>query len=281
MARALSEAQRETFARDGFLTIEGFADPADCRALIDRARGIVDAFDPDAVRSVFSTKRQQHTTDDWFLSSGGEIRCFFEEEAFDDTGALRQDKHLSINKIGHALHDRDPVFDRFSRDRRLAGICADVGMADPRLIQSMYIFKQPRIGGEVVCHQDSTFLWTEPKSCVGLWFALEDATVENGCMWGLPGRHREGLRKRMVRDGQGGVRMETLDPAPFPTEGEVPLEAAAGTLILLHGEAPHRSGANRSDRSRHAYAVHVIDGACAYPADNWLQRPADLPVRGF
>ena len=154
-------------------------------------------------------------------------------------------------------------------------------MADPLLIQSMYIFKQPRIGGEVVCHQDSTFLYTEPKSCVGLWFALEDATVENGCMWGLPGRHRDGLRARMVRDGNGGVRMDRRDPTPFDNDGEVPLEAPAGTLILLHGEAPHRSGANRSDRSRHAYALHVIDGASAYPPDNWLQRPADLPVRGF
>jgi len=219
MARVLTDAQRETFAREGFLTITGFADPADCRALMARARAIVDDFDPDSVRSVFSTKRQQHTTDDWFLSSGGAVRCFFEEEAFDEAGRLRQDKHLSINKIGHALHDRDPVFDRFSRDPRLAGICADVGMADPLLIQSMYIFKQPRIGGEVVCHQDSTFLYTEPKSCVGLWFALEDATVENGCMWGLPGRHRDGLRARMVRDGNGGVRMDRRDPTPFDNDG--------------------------------------------------------------
>ena len=56
--------------------------------------------------------------------------------------------------------------------------------------------------------------------------------------------------------------MVTLDPAPLPTEGLVPLPARKGTLVLLHGQLPHRSGPNRSDRSRHAYALHLIDGAC-------------------
>ena len=55
----------------------------------------------------------------------------------------------------------------------------------------MYIFKQPNIGGEVTCHQDSTFLYTEPIDIVGLWFALEDATIENGCLWAIPGGHRQ------------------------------------------------------------------------------------------
>lgn len=50
-------------------------------------------------------------------------------------------------------------------------------------VQSMYIFKQPSIGGEVVPHQDSAFLSTDPPSCIGLWFALEDANKENGCLW--------------------------------------------------------------------------------------------------
>ncbi len=54
-------------------------------------------------------------------------------------------------------------------------------------LQSMYIFKQPSIGGVVVPHQDSTFIHTTPLSCVGLWWALEDATRDNGCLWAMPG----------------------------------------------------------------------------------------------
>jgi len=269
------------FERDGYLALPGFASRGTCEAMAARARELVAAFDPGTVASVFSTTDQAQTTDDYFLSSGGEVRFFFEEEAFDEGGRLRQAKELSINKIGHALHDRDPLFSEVSRDPRLAGICADLGMREPLLMQSMYIFKQPRIGGEVVCHQDSTFLWTEPESCIGFWLAVEDATTENGCMWALPGRHRDPLKARFRREPGGGVAMDVLDPAPWPSDGEVPLEAEQGTLILLHGRLPHRSGPNRSDRSRHAYTLHVVDGACAYPSDNWLQRdPAD-PARGF
>jgi phytanoyl-CoA hydroxylase len=216
------------------------------------------------------------------------VRCFFEEEAFDADGALEVPKAQAINKIGHAQHDLDPTYDAFSRAEALAEIVDDLGVADPRLLQSMHIFKQPRIGGEVTCHQDATFLWTEPDSVVGLWFALEDATLDNGCLWAEPGGHRGPVRQRFVRAGAtdaDGTSFEQLDPTPLPEPGEggslVPLEVEAGTLVVLHGRLPHWSGPNRSDRSRHAYSVHVIDGRAEYPAVNWLQRPADLPLRGF
>ena len=63
--------------------------------------------------------------------------------------------------------------------------------------------QQPNIGGEVVPHQDSTFIYTEPLSCVGLWWALEDADKSNGCLWALPEEHRKGLRRRFyVKDGK-------------------------------------------------------------------------------
>ncbi|MEX1265818.1 MAG: hypothetical protein WEA08_02775, partial [Woeseia sp.] len=53
------------------------------------------------------------------------------------------------------------------------------------------------------------------------------------------------------------------------------------TLVIFDGRAPHLSGPNRSDKSRHAYTLHVIDRNCHYPANNWLQRRSDLPLRGF
>ncbi|MEL0075872.1 MAG: phytanoyl-CoA dioxygenase family protein, partial [Ilumatobacter sp.] len=81
-----------------------------------------------------------------------------------------------------------------------------IGIPDALALQSMYIFKQPGIGGEVACHQDSTFLYTDPLSVTGFWFALENATVDNGCMWAAPGGHREPLRqlfKRVGDDAEG------------------------------------------------------------------------------
>lgn len=153
-------------------------------------------------------------------------------------GALVRPIEQSINKIGHALHDLDPVFSRFSRDPRLAELAAAIGLANPLLLQSMYIFKQPHIGGEVAPHQDHTFLWTDPPSATGLWFALEDATLENGCLWALPGGHAEPPRKRFYRAPAGGTGFEILDDRPLPSTGMVPLEVPRGSCIVLRGLLP-------------------------------------------
>ena len=277
----LNDGQKRQYDRDGFLILPGFKSAADIQAVRRRAGEIVDAFDPAESRSIFTTSDQGKRTDRWFLDSGDKVRCFFEEEAFDDSGALRQAKALSINKIGHALHDLDPEFSAFSRDARLAALAADIGLADPLIWQSMYIFKQPGIGGEVRWHQDATFFETDPITVTTFWFALEDADLSNGCLWVEPGGHRGPLRERFVRDGDA-THIETLDPTPWPAgAAAVPVAVAAGTLVVFQGTLPHYSAPNRSPVSRHAYTLHVTDGRAAYAPHNWLQRGADLPVRGF
>ena len=275
----VSDDHLSGYQRDGFLVIEGFAAPATCAGLMARANALVADFAPGAAASVFSTLDQEHATDQYFLESGDQVRFFFEEEAFDAAGRQRQPKARSINKIGHALHDLDPVFRDFSYQPALAALVGALGLAEPLTLQSMYIFKQPGIGGQVVWHQDSSFLHTEPDSVVGLWLALEDATVENGCLWALPGGHLGALKSRFVRAPGGGVTTIVHDPSPWPDQRFVPLETPRGTLVVLHGRLPHGSAANRSARSRHAYSLHVIDGACHYAGDNWLQRGPDLPLR--
>ena len=145
----------------------------------------------------------------------------------------------------------------------------------------MYIFKSPEIGGEVMCHQDATYLFTEPSSVVGLWFALEEATCENGCLWALPGGHQRGLTSRFRRTEEGGLTTDIYQRAEWSADKLVPIEAAKGTLVLLDGYCPHYSAPNLSAKSRHAYTLHIIDGACTYPENNWLIRPPGLPLRGF
>jgi phytanoyl-CoA hydroxylase len=279
--KRLSPAQLAQYERDGFLLIEDFKSMEECAALRARAAELVREFDPAGVRSIFSTHEQTRTSDDYFLESGARISFFFEEEAFLPDGRLNQSKERSLNKIGHALHDLDPVFENFSRAPELVQLSADLGFNRPLLVQSMYIFKQPNIGGEVTCHQDATFLYTEPLSVVGLWFALEDATLENGCLWAIPSGHQAGLKKRFVRAPEGGTRLEILDQDSWPLEELVPLEARAGTLIILNGLLPHMSYPNRSEKSRHAYTLHIIEGDSYYGPENWLQRTSELPLRGF
>ncbi len=277
----LSDDMLADYQDAGVLILRNFVSVEACAALRQRALELVDAFDPEEVRSVFSTTEQTQLDDDYFIESGDKIRFFLENDAFGDDGKLRQEKKHSLNKMGHAMHDLDPVFDRFSRTPELAEVVKRIGFVEPAILQSMYIFKPPNIGGEVVCHQDSTYIYTEPESCVGFWFALEDATLENGCMQFIPGGHKLPLKKRNYRGADGKLVTETLDDTPWPEEKKQPAEAPAGTLVIFDGRAPHLSASNRSSKSRHAYTLHVIDRKARYPAENWLQRGDHLPLRGF
>ena len=283
MGRFLSERQIDAFRNDGFLVVPDFVPAEQCLGLRERALELAKRHVPSPEEATVFTAdgKPQHTGDDYFLSSGEKIRCFFEKDAFDEHGRLRAEPHLALNKLGHAMHDLDPVFDSFSRTPELAAVAHDIGMQDPLLLQSMYIFKQAHIGGEVTCHTDHTYLWTEPRSVVGFWFAIDDATRENGCMWAVPGGHRLPVRSRSrLNESRTASVTDVLDPEPYPLDDLVCLEAKRGTLVLLDGAVPHLSAANTSDKPRHAYTIHAIDGAAKYLNDNWLQRPT-LPLRGF
>ncbi|MRW83099.1 phytanoyl-CoA dioxygenase family protein [Pseudoduganella sp. FT26W] len=277
----LTESQKQQYQRDGFIVIPGFKSPEAIAALRARAAEIVNDFDPAAQSGIFSTIEQEKTTDDYFLGSDNTVRCFFEEEAFGADGQLKQAKSLSINKIGHAMHDLDPAFRAFTADARLEELARELGLSDPKVWQSMYIFKQPGIGGEVRWHQDATYFDTDPVSVTTFWFALEDATLDNGCMWAEPGGHRGPMRERFLRNGDD-VRMEKLSDMAWPDNSTaVPLECKAGSLVCFHGLLPHYSAPNRSAVSRHAYTLHVTDGATSYSPQNWIQRDDKLPARGF
>jgi phytanoyl-CoA hydroxylase len=278
---SLTPAQIAQYRNEGFLVLNDFVTSSSCDRLRERAAELVNGFNPGDLVSIFSTRDQNRRTDAYFLASANDIHFFFEEDAFLPDGTLRRPREQSLNKIGHALHDLDPVFDRFSRAPAIKELVADLEINDPLLLQSMYIFKQPLIGGEVTCHQDTTFLFTDPDHLLGLWFALEDATIENGCLWAIPGGHLLGLKSRWLRNDAGGMRFEVYDQSAFPEASLVPLEVSKGSVVLLHGLMPHKSLANRSSKSRHAYTLHVISAHSRYPESNWLQRSSALPLRGF
>ena len=276
---SVSNEMVQSYHEDGYLLIEDFASPAECDALMMQTKQLISGFDASEHKVVFSAAGQSHAASDYFMKSASDISFFLEKDAVDEAGNLVKDKMVAVNKIGHALHDLDPVFEAFSHQPKMADLAHAIGFERPQLLQSMVICKQPKIGGEVTSHQDSTFLYTEPQSCVGFWLALEDATVENGCMWGAPGGHQAPLRSRFMR-GDDGMEMHQLSDEAMP-DCDVALPAPRGTLILLHGRFPHLSPANHSAASRYAYALHLIDGVAHYGAENWLQRRDDMPLRGF
>ncbi len=288
-AGRLPAAAAAAYGRDGVIVLDDFMPAARCEALRERALELVALHAPGAPGTVFSTRDQRHADDAYFEASASRIGAFFEEGAFDAGGRLQVPLARAVNKLGHAMHDLDPVFDAFSRGPRLQALADAIGLVEPLLVQSMYIFKPPGIGGEVSCHQDSTYLYTEPASVVGFWFAIDAAHRGNGCLGALPGQHRRGLRDVFRRQPDGRLALEPHPPHPHPPPpqwdmtGLEWIEVRQGALVVFDGGLPHLSEANRSAQSRHAYTLHAVRAGAHYPASNWIQRRAgvDPPFTGF
>ncbi|NXX51513.1 PHYD1 protein, partial [Tricholaema leucomelas] len=274
------------FHEDGFLVLEHFFTAEECDSMRSQIQRIVEEMEvPMHCRTQFSTREdeqlQAQGSSDYFLTSGDKIRFFFEKGVLDEKGNFLVPKERSISKIGHALHAHDPVFKQITHSPKVQELGRKLGLERPVVVQSMYIFKQPGIGGEVTPHQDATFLHTEPLGRVlGFWIALEDARLENGCLWFIPGSHTAGVSRRMVRAPPGTlpcVRFVGSEPA-YDDSRFVPLPTGKGGLILIHGEVVHKSDLNSSEFSRQVFTFHVMEAkGTSWSKENWLQPTPELP----
>jgi len=269
----LTEDQKHHYRQQGYLVLENAIPEQEIAQLKAAALQIVDNFDIDNNRSVFKTNDRDSGRDDYFFDSAENIHCFLEEDALDEKGDLIKPAYLAINKIGHAMHDLDPVFKAFCQLPIFGQISRDIGLQYPLLWQTMYIFKQPHIGGEVRWHQDASYLISEPATVTGIWIAIEDANRNNGCLWVQPGGHRSPLRE-IYRVEQGMGELTELDSTPWPdTDTGIPVEVSAGSVVIFHDHMPHYSSKNISEHSRHAFSLHVAEKNSTWSDINWLQRP--------
>jgi len=272
----LSVNQTRQYQEQGFLVLESVFSAEDIKRLKEAALRIVDSFDIENHRSVFTTSDRDAGRDEYFFKSAENVHCFLEEDALDKQGNLLKPARLAINKIGHAMHDLDPAFSQFCKQEIIGQVIRDIGYQNPLLWQTMYIFKQPHIGGEVRWHQDGSYLISEPASVMGIWIAIEDANRDNGCLWVQPGGHRSPLREIYEVDWQTreGV-LSKLNDAPWPENDEaIAVEVPAGSMVIFHDHMPHYSSQNLSDKSRHAFTLHVAEKSAQWSEKNWLQRPA-------
>eukprot|EP00066_Takifugu_rubripes_P013673 XP_011602939.1 PREDICTED: phytanoyl-CoA dioxygenase domain-containing protein 1 isoform X2 [Takifugu rubripes] len=266
----MTNRDAQKYVEDGYVVLEGLLTSQECDELRQRISAIVDETDvPEHCRITFSTDQEEQVkaqgSADYFITSGDKIRFFFEKGVFDDK----------------ALHAYEPLYKRVTHSPKVQSIARTLGFARPVVLQSMYIFKQPGIGGEVMPHQDASFLNTEPLGRVmGMWIALEDATVDNSCLWFIPGSHKSGISRRMVRSPPGTFPLtDFIGREPEYDDGKfVAAPVKKGGVILIHGEVVHRSAQNNSHDSRHVYTFHIMESQdTRWSPDNWLQPTEELP----
>ncbi|KAI9154689.1 Phytanoyl-CoA dioxygenase [Paramyrothecium foliicola] len=194
-----------------------------------------------------------------------------------------------IDRLGCGIHRVIPQFRNAIMTSFHEELAKSMGYEDPRIIQSQIIVKAARVGPAIVPHQDGCTGFTDPASCTTFWYALEDCTIENGCLAVAPGSHRvQPITRRCRKDefGRPGfvdlekpvfAQVENVSEATLPRltdDGKLQfkkLEVKAGTLILMHSNLMHTSEPNRSGKTRVAMNFGIIEGSREWLQDNYLQ----------
>ncbi|XP_055357846.1 phytanoyl-CoA dioxygenase domain-containing protein 1 homolog [Paramacrobiotus metropolitanus] len=284
----------QEFNKNGYAVIPNFLSPQEVVALKSAMARIIDEMDPkDHSRHIFHHPDQESTHsqtksdsfDDYFLNSGDKVRFYFEPKAVREDGSLTVPKDRAISRAGYAIGWLEPAFKKVTFSEKIKDICRMMGLVDPRLVQSVYLFKNPLLGQKVTTHQDSTFQNVDPpEKLLGFWIALDDAAVENGCLHFMPGTQHVPPTCHFIRNPNPTPGKLTMMRGAEPDEKEFPLErfkpapVSKGSLVLIHGNVIHKSEDNTSDKPRNAYTFHVVDfNNARYSPENWLQPTEAMP----
>jgi ectoine hydroxylase-related dioxygenase (phytanoyl-CoA dioxygenase family) len=117
------------------------------------------------------------------------------------------------------------------------------------------ILKPGLYGAQTPWHQDEAY-WRMPNHdarALAMWMPLQDASVQNGCLWYLPGSHLGPIRRH--RPIGGDVRVHGLETLDFDQERAIPVPMAAGSVVVHHVRCLHYAGANRTPAPRYAYTL--------------------------
>jgi phytanoyl-CoA hydroxylase len=159
-----------------------------------------------------------------------------------------------------------------------------------KCMQSMLFCKPPGALGQT-WHQDEAFIPTRDRSLCGAWIALDDATVDNGCLWALPGGHTSGILHPTRKHDQPDEWDDTAGVFDLDTSGAIALEVEKGSVVFFNGYLPHMSMRNRSTRFRRAFVAHFMTMQSLLPwnlaaaeIEGWRSASADqravVPVVG-
>jgi ectoine hydroxylase-related dioxygenase (phytanoyl-CoA dioxygenase family) len=239
----LTDAQQESYAAHGFFRIEGFADATTCDAMLER---VVDIARRAAARE--------------------DVRPAFVLPEANLRGRPGNPEDL-VSKV-FRLH-RDSVFHEFAVDERVNDLVAAVlGADDVDCFLSQFIFKAPGAWGQP-WHQDSYYFpFDPPRPVVGIWLAVTEATLDNGCLHVLAGSQTEPVHEH-IPDRRPGANYGYVEIVDHDMAAAQPVLMQPGDLLVFDSHLMHRSTDNVSDGIRAAMVYHY---ARAGTLDRTLER---------
>lgn len=248
----LTDEQRAAYDEQGFVRIEGFADLATCAAMLDRVVELVrlaDAGEP--IREAF---------------------VMMEGQA-DFAGRPPEDRVAKIFRVA-----REEVFAEFARRPEVLALVRDlVGTPEVSNFLSQFIFKNAGAWGQP-WHQDSYYFPFDPaRPVVGVWVAVSEATLENGCLHVLPGSHTEPVHEH-VPDQRPGALYGYVEIVDHAMDASTPVLMQPGDLLLFDSHLMHRSTDNVSAGLRAAMVYHYAATATrdrteelkGYTINDWI-----------
>lgn len=189
----------------------------------------------------------------------------------------------SLNSL-YRIHTFSATVRAHIRDARRLAVAKDLVGPDLFCPNDLYFFKPPGTGRPIAWHQDSWYFNNTYESSVGdsieeasigTWLALDDADEENGCLWVIPGSHREGVVDHEDVEGDGYLLQKRVFVTDEMEAKGIPVEVPKGAMVFFNNAVLHRSTPNRSDRFRRAYIVHYMKATIqrTEKRKNWI-RPA-------
>jgi ectoine hydroxylase-related dioxygenase (phytanoyl-CoA dioxygenase family) len=238
--KVINDDQVRSFVNDGFLVVEGLMNTAEIEEL----------------------------RDDTVSLARGEYPC---ESLRPLPDSMSDDEVLRNILCIHQPHFLSPVARKYVQHPLICGILSQIVAAhlpfwdgSVKCMQSMLFVKPPQFQGQA-WHQDEIYIPTRDRSLCGAWIAMDDATIENGCLWVVPGSHRSGY----LYPQQAHNNADEFDFAPesygFDETQEVPVEVKAGALVFFNGYLLHRSRKNRSEIYRRVLVNHYMNSWSRLP----------------
>lgn len=230
----VAATRRSDWERDGFFLLRDFASPERCEALLGRA---------------IEQARQASGS-----GAAGAAIVHGENNLADSVGPGAPAEEL-VSKI-FKIH-RDTVFHDFATAPELVAITEGLLGGPVDCFLSQFIFKNPGAWGQP-WHQDAFYFPFDRGPQVGVWLAVTEANLANGCLHVVPGSHHESLHRHEI-DRRPGANQGYVEILDHDMSGEVPVLMAPGDLLVFHSHLMHRSKDNTSGAIRAAMVYHYAE----------------------